>query len=311
MGVDISFIMPNGLRTKRNHEENVRSLDQTIKKVERYFRGKKHFVANRYVEKEESDSKYMSDEICDTEYSFSLPFFVDAKFDLHCGYWDIETFFHYCRYFLYNLDNMGRKRVHQREVLFDIARILGYDEGWVCDEYHSWNSGLGEDDGFEEWKQYGDEEDSTIYEYDLSIAKSFDEIQLLDEKSKYHDTFKECRELLAYYQNMFPQYEILTITDVFDCILVAQGYDIYLLNVKTGKLFVDYPIDGCGDCVNGGGIVIYKGKKCALFTCEGKQVTKFRNGGFNWEWKSSRYDDIIITDEATGRKYLSDGSEIS
>lgn len=315
MGVDISFIIPNKMRSKRIHKDNVRCLDETIAQVKKYFRGRERFVTSRIVEREDSDSKYVPKDDFDTIYSFCVPYF-DAEFELHCGYWDIETYYHYCRYFLYTIDNTGQKCVILRNVFFDIARILGYDEGWVCDEYHSWNCGLEENDGFEEWLKYpkdGDKDESMVHEYDISIAKSYNEIQKLDYKSKYHDTFKECRELFNHYQEVFPAYEIVTISQAGDYILAAQGDDLYLLNVNTGDRLTDFPIDGCDNTLNCGDFVVYKGKESALFTKEGKQVTPFREGTFTWDWHHKRFqpcDDIVITDEATGHKYLSDGSRI-
>lgn len=226
MGVDISFIIPNKLRSKRNHKENVRYLDETIAQVKSYFRGKERFVTNRMVEREDMDyaNEYSDDE--DTIYSFEIPI-LDAELELRSGYWDVETYVHYCRYFLYRLDKIGYKRVHLRETCFDIARILGYDEAWVCDEFHSWNCDLCDnmDATFNDWLKY----DGAVNEYDISIAKSYDEKGWPDYESKYHDVFKECKEQLNYYQKRFPTYEILTLSSIGDYLLAAQGDNLYLI----------------------------------------------------------------------------------
>lgn len=70
------------------------------------------------------------------------------------------------------------------------------------------------------------------------------------------------------------------------------------------------PIDNCRTNFNGAGIQVFKGEKSAFFNMEGEQLTDFRVGNFSWKWDTRciyAFRQIII-DEATGRKFLSDGT---
>lgn len=53
------------------------------------------------------------------------------------------------------------------------------------------------------------------------------------------------------------------------------------------------------------------GEESAFFNQQGEQLTEFRVGNLSWEW-DSRDDNLfgqIITDLATGKRFLTDGTQ--
>lgn len=221
---------------------------------------------------------------------------------------------HYSTYFWpYSVDINGHIQSWPREDAFDVARIFGFSEGWICDEYHSWNSLLNDDPNasFEKWCAYGDSiEDAQVYEFDLSIFKGRME-QVLDYHRKYHDLFRECHALVATLEQKYPDYKILALgRPGKNWILAAKGKELYVLDPTTGESLTPFPIDCCHANFNGAGFSVSKGEERAFFNRQGKQLTEFRKGGFRWSWTKGDSFDIVITDEASGRLFLSDGTEV-
>jgi len=276
MGVDIAFIIPTKLRSKRNHKECVRCLDATISQVERFFHGKKHFIYSRYVEKENEE---LLRQFSPTElelYSFTVPFLDNGTFDLFAGFWCVTNAYRHWHYFVKCKDTQGHWRSFLREIFFDAVRMIGGTEGWLCgdmslDEFVDYK-----DDAFDAWVHSGEGESwGTVHDFDLAEAKDMKEDGFPDYWAKEHDTFKECFELLQEYQNRFPQYEILTIHSIGENILIADGDNIYLMNPHTGKRLTDFPIDGIRK-YDFSGVTLYRGDEYAKFDFTGKQLTEFK-----------------------------------
>lgn len=308
MSVDLSLIIPNNCQSLRDTQNAKKCFDDTIISVVKYFRGRKQFVTEISIRSNE-------DAPDDIEYSFGIPFLNITAY-MHSGFWDIWPVAGYSQYFFpFGIDMFGKPRTWPREVCFNTLLAFGHTEGWICDEFHSWNCKL-EDFGstFEDWKAYGkNDEDSIIHEFDIMRFADVDSQKGIwpDYDRKYHDSLLECHDVLNAIRSRFPKYDILSIGDPLpDCALAAKNDELFILNYKTGNCLTGSPIDNCRTNFNGAGIQVFKGEKSAFFNMEGEQLTDFRVGKFSWKCDTRCIDAFrqIIIDEATGRKFLSDGT---
>lgn len=235
---------------------------------------------------------------------------------MHSGFWDIWPVAGYSQYFFpFNTDMFGKPRTWPREVCFNTLLAFGHTEGWICDEFHSWNCGLDDyDSTFEDWKAYGkNDEDSIIHEFDIMRFADVDPKKGIwpDYDQKYHDSYKECHDVLNAIRSRFPEYDILSISNPLpNCAFAAKNDELFILNYETGSCLTGTPIDNCRADFCGAGIQVFKGEKSAFFNMEGEQLTDFRVGNFSWKWDTRCINALrqIIIDEATGRKFLSDGT---
>jgi hypothetical protein len=318
MGVDLSLILPNECYDIWDNALATKVFYKKIAEIAEYFGGRESFVEDICIHNSDSpdwgrfctSSEGPEDLL---EYSFELPL-IHATCLLRQGYWDIWIMSRYSTYFWpYSVDINGHIRSWPREDAFDVARIFGFSEGWICDEYHSWNSPLDEDPNasFEKWCAYGDSiEDAQVYEFDLSIFKGRME-QVLDYHRKYHDLFSECHALVAILEQKYPGYKILSLNRPKNWVLAAKDKELYVLDPTTGESLTPFPIDCCHANFNGAGFSVSKGEERAFFNRQGKQLTEFRKGGFRWSWAEGiGLSTIVIKDEASGRLFLSDGTEV-
>ncbi len=318
MSVDLSLILPNECYDIWDNALATKVFYKKIAEIAEYFGGRESFVEDICIHNSDSpdwgrfctSSEGPEDLL---EYSFELPL-IHATCLLRQGYWDIWIMSRYSTYFWpYSVDINGHIRSWPREDAFDVARIFGFSEGWICDEYHSWNSPLDEDPNasFEKWCAYGDSiEDAQVYEFDLSIFKGRME-QVLDYHRKYHDLFSECHALVAILEQKYPGYKILSLNRPKNWVLAAKDKELYVLDPTTGESLTPFPIDCCHANFNGAGFSVSKGEERAFFNRQGKQLTEFRKGGFRWSWAEGiGLSTIVIKDEASGRLFLSDGTEV-
>ena len=327
MSVDLSLILPNDCHNIYDNAHALEIFNKTIAQIKAYFGGREGFIDDIRIYNSDSPDwkKYCSDDsepedgdsdIDDecVEYSFSLPI-INATCFLKQGYWDIWVMSRYSTYFYpYSKDINGNIYLWPRKDSFNIARIFGFSEGWICDEFHSWNSWLNEDRtaNFQKWCTYGeDKEDAEVYEFDLSMFGGRMDRDC-DYHSKYHDNFQECHDLVATYERMYPEYKILTIgRPLGDFALVCKDKDLYILNLKTGERLLPFPIDCCHADFNGAGFTVSKGNEKAFFNGERQQLTDFRAGDFSWYWLPHDYNDQAVIDHASGRHFNSeDGTDI-
>lgn len=304
MSVDLSLIIPNNCRSLRDKEDAKRCFYDTIERIVKYFHGRRNFITDITISDEENEEH-------DLEYSFEIPI-LNISAIMHAGFWDVWPVANYSSYFYpYAKDMFGKARFWPRDCCFNAALVFGFNEGWICDEFHSWNSELSEntESTFDDWVVYGETvEDSILYELD---AMAFADVDYPDYELKYHDDFKECHAVLDVVRKKFPEYEILLIDEPLrDYVLAAKGKELYLLNIETGKSLTELPIDDCNACFNGAGIQVFCGKESAFFNMKGKQLTPFRVGDFSWKWDPRPYRnvEIIVIDKATGEIYQPDGT---
>lgn len=323
MSVDLSLILPNDCHNIKDNALAMKVFNDTIRRVIDYFAGQEDFISDIVIRNSDSPEwrQYCdpSDPTDDDyeEYRFNLPL-IHTTCNLRQGYWDIWIHTKYSSYFWPSgFDKNGSIYLWPRTDAFNVARAFGFSEGWICDEYHSWNSLLEEDScsaSFEQWCKYGEsDEDSCIYEFSLEIFNGSTN-RLMDYRSKYHDSFAECHALVAKIEEQYPDYKLLSIcTPTKAFALATKGKNLYILNVETGESLTPFPIDCCHANFNGVGFSLFKDGKQAFFTAEGRQITDFREGGFSWRWDSSRDGvfDVAITDKATGRRFICDGTEVA
>ena len=252
MSVNLSLILPNECYDIWDNALATKVFYKKIEEIAEYFGGRKTFVENICIHNSDSPDwgrfRTSSEDPEDLlEYSFELPL-IHATCLLRQGYWDIWIMSRYSTYFWpYSVDINGHIRSWPREDAFDVARIFGFSEGWICDEYHSWNSLLDEDPNasFEKWCAYGDSiEDAQVHEFDLSIFKGRME-QVLDYHRKYHDLFSECHALVATLEQKYPDYKILSLNRPKNWVLAAKGKELYVLDPTTGESLTPFPIDCC------------------------------------------------------------------
>lgn len=149
MSVDLSLIIPNNCQSLRDTQNARKCFDDTIDSVIKHFRGRKQFVTDIIISTNEEDPNYI-------KYSFEIPL-LSITAEMHYGFWDIWPVASYNHYFIpFNTDMLGKPRIWAREVCFNTLLAFGHTEGWICDEFHSWNCGLDDyDSTFEDWKAYG------------------------------------------------------------------------------------------------------------------------------------------------------------
>lgn len=311
MSVDLSLIIPNTCRSLLDKEDAKKCFNDTIERIVKYFHGRRNFITEITIAEEENEEH-------DLEYSFEIPI-INISVNMHAGFWDIWPVADYCSYFYpYAKDIFGKPRFWPRDICFNAAMAFGFNEGWICDDNHSWNCELSEntESTFEDWVVYGDTaEDGILYELDVMDFADVDYSKHMypDYHEKYHDDFKECHAVLEVIRKKFPEYEILLINEPLrDYVLAAKGEELYLLNIETGESLTDLPIDDCNARFNGAGIQVFCGKESAFFNQKGQQLTEFRVGDFSWQWdpRPNRGIQQIVIDKATGRIFQPDGTTL-
>ncbi len=130
------------------------------------------------------------------ELCFQLPIY-DVEISLHSGFWQVESFYHYCQLVRYQGDYF-----RLRASTYDLARVLRQEEAWYATEYYTWNGGKCEtlESTFEEWyeqatKAYG----KPISEFNPSAIIA--QRDYPDYEPIYHDSFLECRASFDHLQS--------------------------------------------------------------------------------------------------------------
>ncbi len=313
MSVALSLILPNECYNIDDNKLALEVFNQTIDRVISYFGGRKQFVSKISVHNSDSDDWGEYEDLEDEypAYSFDIPL-LNASCRMRQGFWDIWINARYKDYFWpMEFDKHGYPYLWARDDAFDAARIFGFTEGWVCDEFHSWNSELvdREDRSFASWLTFGaDEEDAKVYEFDISMFGG--KADLADYETKYHDSFKECFALVEEFEQRFPQYKLLMLgRPSTPWCLVAKGEELFVVNRATGQSLTDFPIDNCEACYNGAGFTIFKGEASAFFSPSGEQLTDYRVGPFKWSWSKGEIFRQVITDVASGAQFYNDGTK--
>lgn len=218
----LSLVIPHELHNTDNHGACKSFMQQTADRIGNYFNDKM-FITDFVAELEgvtEEGTKYEFN-----EYSFRVSI-IDTWFYLNKGFWEIVPGFRYYHYFTKGTD----QRIYLRDLCFDIVRTLGFKDGWICDEHYIGNIYTLNDD-FNDFLKLNKGE---VPEFKIEDT----DIKNMWETRLYHDSYKECHELLHFYERKYHQFNIKTITAIKnDCILVSDHENKnFLLNTKTDTI---------------------------------------------------------------------------
>lgn len=271
MGVDISHIIRHDFRQVG---DRIASSDFVKKTIERLKK-------NLFIQDIDGCFSYEYDEEYN-ETRFRLPVY-DLKFTLHNGFWEIDSYFHYCQIVMHEGEYFWLRRL-----TFDIARALGQDEAWYAAEYYTWNGGYCEEPEttFEQWmkgavKKYG----KSLPEFDQSsILRQGDEF-IPDYETIYHDSFRECNELYNKLQSKLGDYRLLGLYRTGKDFLRCKKDDgLFLISEGTLKPLFKEPVEGILHSLNGPEFIVRKDGLSAVFDGDGNRLTGFVKGEFKWKW---------------------------
>lgn len=270
MGVDISHIIKHDFRQVEDKNASKDFVMKTIKRLKN----------NLLIQEEDEcfEYQYLEDY---NETTFRLPIY-DVQFTLHNGFWEIDSFSHYCQIVMHHGDYFWLRRL-----TFDIARALGQDEAWYAEEYYTWNGGGCEtsESTFEEWlessiKKYG----KNLPEFDQNSIMAQGDVHIPDYEPIYHDSFKECKELYDRLQSKLPDYKLLGLYRTGNGFLRCEKDGmLFLINEETLKPLFDEPIEGMLQSLNGPEFIVKRNGLSAVFDMNGNKLTDYVKGSFRWE----------------------------
>lgn len=290
MGVDISHIIRHGFRHVEDKKASKAFVFETI-----------DCLKQNLLIHDDQKFFYRYDKESN-EFTFKLPIY-DVQFILHNGFWQIESYYHYCQIVMHQGDYFWL-----RLLTYDIARALGQNEAWYATEYYTWD-GCGCDTPevtFEQWmenclKKYG----KPIPEYNRSSIMAQGDVHIPDYEPIYHDSFRECKEEFDFLQSKLCDYKLLGLVRFGNGFLRgANSGGFNLINVKTLKPMFNEPVEGAFEPVGAFEFAIKRNGLSALFDMDGHQLTDFVEGNFDWKWaphdplKDQRMLKIIYNEKA-------------
>lgn len=274
MGVDITHIIKHDFHDVKNRKASEAFARRTIDKLKSEFRMDNYSI-ELYTE-EYDDSFY---------YAFNLPIY-DVEFILRDGFWEINSFFHYCQIVMHEGTHFWL-----RELTFDLARALGQDEAWYAEEFFTWNCANFDinNGSFEEWLSFAKSSlNGHIPEFDRDSIMRQGKVHIPDYEVIYHDSFKECSKLFNDTQQKLGEDVILLgISRIGNTYRCLKNGNVVLLNIDSLKPLLDFPFDKVTHNLNGPEFVVFKDGLSAVFDSEGKQLTEFVSGTFKWEWSQA------------------------
>lgn len=266
MGVDISHIIRHDFKDVKNHVAAMDFVNKTIQRLKNNL----HIYG--------VDDKFNLRDV-DGIISFHLPNY-DVDFELHNGFWVIESYYHYCQIVMHHGEYFWLRRK-----TFDIAKALGQNEAWYAVEYYTWNGGNIEepDVPLENWIDFVNQKYGPIPEFDQNAIMKQGDVHIPDYEPVYHDTFRECIDTFEKVQSMLSDYKLLGLE------FVGNGYyrceregGLYLINSDTFKPMFIEPIEAILQSLNGPEFVVKKDGLSAVFDMDGKQLTDYVSGVFCW-----------------------------
>lgn len=274
MGVDITHIIKHDFHDVKNRKASEAFARRTIDKLKSEFRMDNYSI-ELYTE-EYDDSFY---------YTFNLPIY-DVEFILRDGFWEINSFFHYCQIVMHEGTHFWL-----RELTFDLARALGQDEAWYAEEFFTWNCPHFdiETGSFEEWLSFANSRfNGHIPEFDVDTIMQQGDVHIPDYEVIYHDSFKECRKLFKdIQQKLGDDAKLLGVSRIGNAYRCLRNGNVVLVTIDSLKPLLDFPFDKATCDLNGPEIVVFKDGLSAVFDPEGKQLTEFVSGTFKWHFSWS------------------------
>lgn len=269
MGVDISHIIKHNFHELGNRLATEQFVKGTIGRLKKNLQIRPEYDLWEY--------NYDEDEIM-----FKLPVY-DVEFYLHDGFWQIESYYHYCQIVMHQGDYFWLRRM-----TFDIARALGQEEAWYAEEFYTWNGGGCDvpDISFKDWldsaeKGYG----KPIPEFDQKAILAQGNVGIPKYEPIYHDSFKECKEQYELLQSKISDYKLLGLSHVGNGFLRCEKNGlVFLINEETFKKMAVEPFESMLCNLNGPEFILRKNGLSAVFDEEGNQLTDYVKGTFNWKW---------------------------
>ena len=289
MGVDITHIV-------RHDFYNIENRDLAIK----YVMDTIHLLKSKLALYEDIESfKFIVDDDYN-EITFRPPLY-DVEFTLHKGFWQIESYVHYCQIVMHTGDEFWL-----REMISDVVRALGKNEMWHADEFYTWNGGTMEDtsSSFDEWISFAKEKyGGEIPEYDYDAVMAQGDVHIPDYEPVYHDSLKECDNKLKVLTNRLDNvgYEPIGLLDMRGFIRCRRKSDgsIHLIDKKTLEPLINGTPDAYYFDFESTIFVVKQFGKYALFDIEDrKQLTPYVSEPFRQEWSNEDNTYRIINDEA-------------
>ena len=266
MGVDVHILIKNDFYDLDNYEKSMQYVKQCIDKV------KKALCINEEYDHFELYGYYDEDDKW-ADIEFYIPL-LDVWLKLRKGYWCVWTAYHFC-----HITNRYNGRLYLADIAFDIARILGQNEAWYCDEFV--------EDEFEQksldtlltkvHKRYG------ITEYPYSELMQYEDDAFPDPAQFYHHTFTEISEEFKELCTKCGEYIPTCITRIGNgYVRVAKNGKINLLDNENMVPIFNNDMDDI-QRLNARDFICKLDGKIALFSGEAKQLTDFICGIFEVE----------------------------
>lgn len=301
MGVDVHILIKHDFHELEDYEKSMQYVMQTANRVREalYINDNiKHFDVRGFYDE---DNKWS--DIC-----FRIPL-LDVNVELRRGYWNVWSGHHFCQ-----VTNKVFGRLHISDLAFDVARSLGQNEAWYCDEY---DADKYYENNLEELLA-AVQNKYTITEYPYSELMQYADDEFPTPANFYHDSFTELRREFAELHEKCGDYtptSIRLVGKYFVRVTANGKFNLY--NLKESRLQFR---EACDDfrIIRGCNFVCKNNGKVALFGKEGKQLTDFVIGNFTTEWGEhnpfDKFTRIIIHNHTAKIKviatYYKDGSTV-
>ena len=225
-----------------------------------------------------------------------------ATFFLHNGFWQIESYNHYCQIVMHDGDYFWL-----REMIYTFVRLLGQTDVWHAEEFYTWNGGNIDDNmtiPLDKWLSFVEKKyKAKIPEFDRDAIIAQGDVHIPEYESVYHDSLKDCASKFKAQSERMASvgYELLEIAQegrYARCRKLSDN-SIHYVNITTLKpLTTGTPEAYYYDFPNPL-IVIKQSGKFALFNiAQEKQLTPFVSEPFKKEWISEKNKYLIINNEA-------------
>lgn len=284
MGVDLSCMVKNRFHAMDDHEACMRYINETLELINNHY-------SEKYIFDQLDYENFQCNHIIRDD--------IDGLFmnmDLHNGFWHVELGYHYAQYFF--------KHLYLRQQLYELARMLGASDFWICEEYYSWNSRVvnlnDEKVDFDEWKRkVSDALGKPIPTLDIEDVLNRD-TYLYDSEVAYYDPCADYNEKLRVCEQEFGDYEIKNLLSSGPCVLLEKAHQLFLLNTATKKFVTDGKIDDLMDIYGGYRFTVFRDGKSALFDRFGNQLSDFDDGFFEWGLEQTPSWCFVFLNKQTG-----------
>lgn len=257
-----------------NFQKSEMFVKQTIDQVKQVLSIDENYDHFQYWGYYDEDNKW-------SDIQFNIPL-LNLSVHLKPGYWCIWTRSNYCQ-----VTNKFNGRLHIIDDAFDIARALGQNEAWLCDEFIEQEF---EENSLDEIltaasKRWG------ITEYPYSELIKNDDNAFPTPARFYHYDFAEIAKEFDELKTRCGDYTPTTINHICSSFVrVVKNGKINLLNADLKPVF-ERGLDNIFK-IEGKEFVCRQGRKIALFGDDAKQLTDFVAGEFDWEWPDSFHDNL-------------------